>query len=195
MPMRTKSTEHTKNKVALRQIAEVISGIYLKPSPEGEIAYLQVKDLLMDSPEKTVSKVDSVPKIDNYLLRKGDLLFAGKGSTYLCKEYYLTIPAVPSTALYLIRLHSDIVSPEFLCWYLNHPAIVAQMMASRVGSGTLMIHKPTLENIEIIIPDKNTQKCIVELSDLQKREEYLLKTIAENRVLMTNQILMNELKK
>lgn len=193
--MKTESTKYTKNKINLHQIAEVISGIYLKPSPEGEIAYLQVKDLLMDSPEKTAFRVDSVPKIDNYLLRKGDLLFAGKGSTYLCKECHLNIPVVPSTTLYIIRLHSDIVSPEFLCWYLNHPAIVAQLMASRVGSGTLMIHKPTLENLEIIIPDKNTQKCIVELSYLQKREEYLLKTIAEKRVLMTNQILMNELKK
>lgn len=189
------STNNTKQKIALQKMAEVISGIYLKPSPNGKIAYLQVKDLLMDSPEKTAFKVEPVPKTDNYLLRKGDLLFAGKGSTYLCKEYNLTIPAVPSTTLYIIRLHSDIVSPEFLCWYLNHPAIVAQMMASRVGSGTLMIHKPTLENLEIIIPDKNTQNCIVELSELQKREEHLLKAIAEKRVLMTNQILMNELKK
>ena len=193
--MKTKSTEYTKNKVILHQIAEVISGLYLKPSPGGEIAYLQVKDLLMDSPEKTAFRVDPIPKIENYLLQKGDLLFAGKGSTYLCKEYNLTVPAVPSTTLYIIRLHSDIVCPEFLCWYLNHPAIVAQLMASRVGSGTLMIHKPTLENFEIIIPDKNTQKCIVELSELQKREEHLLKAIAEKRVLMTHQILMNELKK
>ena len=189
------STNNTKQKIVLQKMAEVISGIYLKPSPNGKIAYLQVKDLLMDSPEKTAFKVEPVPKTDNYLLRKGDLLFAGKGSTYLCKEYNLTIPAVPSTTLYIIRLHSDIVSPEFLCWYLNHPAIVAQMMASRVGSGTLMIHKPTLENLEIIIPDKNTQNCIVEFSELQKREEHLLKAIAEKRVLMTNQILMNELKK
>ena len=186
---------NTKNKVELLSIAEVISGIYLKTSPDGGIAYLQVKDLLMESPERTSFKVDPVPKIDNYLLRKGDLLFAGKGSTYLCKEYNLSIPAVPSTTLYVIRLRSDVVSPGFLCWYLNHPVVVAQMMASRVGSGTLMIHKPTLENLEIIIPDKNTQKCIVELSELQKREEYLLKAIAEKRVLMTNQILMNELKK
>ena len=193
--MKAMSTNNTKQKIVLQKMAEVISGIYLKPSPNGKIAYLQVKDLLMDSTEKTAFKVEPVPKTDNYLLRKGDLLFAGKGSTYLCKEYNLTIPAVPSTTLYIIRLHSDIVSPEFLCWYLNHPAIVAQMMASRVGSGTLMIHKPTLENLEIIIPDKNTQNCIVELSELQKREEHLLKAIAEKRVLMTNQILMNELKK
>ena len=150
-------------------MAEVISGIYLKPSPNGKIAYLQVKDLLMDSPEKTAFKVEPVPKTDNYLLRKGDLLFAGKGSTYLCKEYNLTIPAVPSTTLYIIRLHSDIVSPEFLCWYLNHPAIVAQMMASRVGSGTLMIHKPTLENLEIIIPDKNTHSRTIGLTKARER--------------------------
>lgn len=186
---------NTKNKVVLSRVAEIISGIYLKTSPDGGIAYLQVKDLLMDSPERTSFKVDPVPKIDNYLLRKDDLLFAGKGSTYLCKECNLSIPAVPSTALYIIRLHSDVVSPGFLCWYLNHPVVVAEVMASRVGSGTLMIHKSTLENIEIIIPDKETQKRIVELSELQKKEECLLKTIAEKRMQVTNQILINELKK
>ena len=78
---------------------------------------------------------------------------------------------------------------------MNHPKVVAQILASRVGSGTPMIHKPTLEKLEIVIPDIETQLLVVELSELQKKEERLLKAIAEKRVLVTNQILMNEINK
>ena len=179
----------------LSQIAEVISGVFVKPSPTGDITYLQAKDILMTSPEMTASRIDYSPKLDNYMLKKGDMLFAGKGSTYLCEVFDFDVSAVPSTTLYIIRLRSDIVSPQYLRWYLNHPKVVAKILASRVGSGTPMIHKPTLENLEIIIPDKNTQQRIVELSELQKQEERLLKSIAEKRVLVTNQILMNEINK
>lgn len=183
----------TKNKSYLRNIAEVISGIYIKPSPEGEIAYLQVKDLLMPFPATTAYRVSLSSKQRAYLLKKGDLLFAGKGTTYLCKVFDLDVPAVASTTLFTIRLHTDIVSPDFLCWYLNHPKVMTQMISSRAGSGTPLIHKPTLENIEVVIPDMDTQRRIVELAELQKKEERLLKSIAEKRVLVTNQILMNEI--
>lgn len=185
----------TKKKARLLEVAEILSGVYLKSSPNGEIACLQVKDLLMPSPETTATRIDYVPKLDNYMLKKGDILFAGKGTTYLCVVFDLDLPAVPSTTLYSIRLHSNIVSPDYLCWYLNHPSVVAAIKTAQAGTGTPLIHKPTLENLEIIIPDQETQRLIVELSTLQKREKEILEAIAEKRMQVTNQILINELKK
>jgi len=193
--MNTYSNIHTKTKVRLQNIAELSSGIFLKGSPAGKIACLQVKDLLMPSPETTATRIEYVPKLDNYLLRKGDLLFAGKGTTYLCEVFNLNIPAVPSTTLYSIRLRSNLVSPAYLCWYLNHPSVIATIKTSQAGSGTPLIHKPTLENLEIIVPDQETQRMIVELSSLQKREKEILEAIAEKRMQITNQILINELNK
>lgn len=183
------------NKVVLRDIAEVLSGIYAKSSPTGSVLSLQVKDLQMPSPETTASHIESTPKICSYLLKKGDVLFAGKGTTYLCKVFNLEIPAVPSTTLYAIRLQSDIVSSEYLCWYLNHPSVIATIKTMQAGTGTPLIHKPALENMEIIIPDKNTQNLIVELSSLQKREKEIMETIAEKQMQVTNQILINVLNK
>lgn len=193
--MKQYSKENTKTKVKLQNIAELSSGIYLKGSPTGKIACLQVKDLLMPFPEATATCIDYTPKLENYLLKKGDILFAGKGTTYLCKVFDLNIAAVPSTTLYSIRLHSNLVSPEYLCWYLNHPSVIATIKTSQVGSGTPLIHKPTLEELEIIIPDQETQRMIVELSSLQRREKEILEAIAEKRMQITNQILINELYK
>ena len=193
--MKYESNQNTKKKVRLREVAQVLSGIYIKGNPTGEIVCLQVKDLLMSSPETTASRIEYTPKLEGYMLKRGDLLFAGKGTTYLCKVFNLDIPAVPSTTLYSIRLHSNIVSPEYLCWYLNHPSVVAAVKTVQAGTGTPLIHKPTLENLEIIIPDQKTQRLIVELSSLQKREKEILETIAEKRMQITNQILINELNK
>ena len=194
--MNTKSTRNTKKKISLKRIADIQSGVYIRNLPvKRGVAYLQVKDLMMPAPDLTATKVEYMPKLEKYMLQRGDLLFAGKGANHLCKVFDHDIPAIPSTTLYYIRLHSDVVSPQYLCWYLNHPKVVAAIKTVQVGSGTPLIHKPTLENLEIIIPDKETQQRIVALSELQKREEFLLKAIAEKRVQITNQILINELNK
>jgi Type I restriction modification DNA specificity domain. len=137
----------TKEKARLRDVAEILSGVYLKSSPNGEIACLQVKDLLMPSPETTATRIDYVPKLENYMLKKGDLLFAGKGTTYLCVVFNLDLPAVPSTTLYSIRLHSKIISPDYLCWYLNHPSVVATIKTAQAGTGTPLIHQADIRKL------------------------------------------------
>jgi len=193
--MKYKSNTNTKEKVRLRDVAEVLSGVYMKNSPAGDVFCLQVKDLIMSSPETTATRIEYIPKLEGYMLKRGDLLFAGKGTTYMCKMFNLDIPAVASTTLYSIRLRSNIITPEYLCWYLNHPSVIATVRTAQAGSGTPLIHKPTLENLEIIIPDIEKQCKIVELSSLQKREKEILEAIAEKRMQVTNQILINELKK
>ena len=188
-----KSIDNTISKVKLYELAEVLSGVYLKSSPEGAIAYIQVKDLILGAPETTASRVDYVPKLDQYMLKRGDLLFAGKGATYLCEEFSYEIAAVPSTTLFIIRPKSGQITSEYLCWYLNHPKVVASVKAAQVGSGTPLVHKPTLEQLEIIVPDLETQRRVVELSRLQRREEHLLKSLAEKKVQLTHQLLFNEI--
>lgn len=191
--MNINSTYYTE--VMLCEIAEILSGIYLQASPVGKIASLQVKDLLMDSPETTATMVEYSKKLDKYLLRHGDILFASKGYTYLCKVFNWNITAVASTTLYSIRLRTDIISPEYLCWYLNHPQIVAKIKSQQVGSGTPLIRKKIIENIKITIPDEATQTSIVELTKLQKREEELIHLINCKKNLITNQLIMKKLDK
>ena len=193
--MTISSKTYTNLKKKISEIAEVVSGVYLLTAPYGEVAYLQIKDLLSESPEKTASKVTLSPKNERYLLAKGDLLFAGKGTTYLCKVFDLDIPAIASTTLYIIRLTSKDILPDYLCWYLNQPSVMAVMKTQQVGTGTPLIHKQVVEDFEIPVPDLDTQQCIVELAKLQIREKELYQAIAEKRQLITNQLIMNKLNK
>lgn len=189
------SNTYTNIKKKISEIAEVVSGVYLTAAPYGDVSYLQIKDLLSESPEKTASKVTLSPKNERYLLKKGDLLFAGKGTTYLCKVFDLDFPAIASTTLYIIRLTSKDILPDYLCWYLNQPGVMAIMKTQQVGTGTPLIHKQVVEDLEIPIPDLETQQCIVELARLQVREKELYQAIAEKRQLITNQLIMNKLNK
>ena len=193
--MNTFSKVNTNIRKKISEIAEVVSGVYLLTAPYGEVAYLQIKDLLSESPERTASKVILSPKTERYLLAKGDLLFAGKGTTYLCKVFDLDIPAIASTTLYIIRLASKDILPDYLCWYLNQPSVMAMMKTQQVGTGTPLIHKQVVEDFEIPIPGIDIQHQIVELAKLQAKEKELYQAIAEKRQLITNQLIMNKLNK
>lgn len=182
-------------KIKLKDISKVLSGVYLRPSPSGDIAYLQVSDLQEASLEKTTLKVDFVPKLSRYLLQKGDILFAGKGTKYLCQTFNLNIRAVPSTTLYIIRPDREQVLPEYLCWFLNLPQTESIVRATQVGSSMPLIHKSSLEELEIPIPDLGTQFRVLQVAALQQQEQQLLTTIAEKRVQVTNQLLYKSLVK
>ena len=192
--MSISSKTYTNNK-KISEIAEVVSGVYLLAAPYGEVYYLQIKDLLSESPEKTASKVTLSAKNERYLLAKGDLLFAGKGTTYLCKVFDLDIPAIASTTFYIIRIGDGDILPDYLCWYLSQPKTLAIIKSGQVGTGTPLIRKQILENLEIAIPDLKTQQQIVDLAKLQQKEEELLKAITEKRNQITNQLIMNKLNK
>ena len=189
------SNTYTNIKKKISEIAEVVSGVYLQAAPYGDVCYLQIKDLFSESPEKTASKIVLSPKNERYLLEKGDLLFAGKGTTYLCKVFDLDIQAIASTTLYIIRLCSKELLPDYFCWYLNQPSVMALIKAQQVGTGTPLIHKQVIEDFKIPIPDLQTQQLIVELAKLQVREKELYQAIAEKRQLITNQLIMNKLNK
>lgn len=179
----------------LKDIANVLSGVYLRPSPSGKIAYLQVSDLQLSPSEKTTLKVDFVPKLNRYLLQKGDILFAGKGTRYLCQTFNLDIQAVPSTTLYMVRPNRERVLPEYLCWFLNLPQTESLVRATQVGSSMPLIHKSSLEELEIPIPDIDIQSHALEIVALQHREQQLLASIAEKRALIINQTLYNLIRK
>lgn len=193
--MKLISNIYTNIKRKISEIAEVFSGVYLQASPYGEVAYLQMKDFSSKSVEESALKVSLSPKSKRSLLKKGDLLFAGKGTTYLCKVFDLDIHAIASTIFYVIRLSDSGILPDYLCWYLNHPNTEAFIKAQQVGSGTPLIRKQILENLEIAVPDLKTQQQIVELARLQQKEKALLKALAEKREQLTNQLIMNKLNK
>lgn len=184
----------TKKKTHLRNLAEILSGVYEKTDPDGEIAYLQTKDCTDEVIIKYASRVLLTAKMQKNLLQEGDILFASKGVNYLSVVFREQEKAVASTSFFVIRLKSPVVTPEYLCWFLRQPSIKAYFKSNQAGSATPLIHKPAVENLEIPVPSLEEQKTIVAIARLSKRAMELQQAIIEKKQTIVQQLLMNKIK-
>lgn len=128
----------TKKKTYLRNLAEILSGVYEKTDPDGEIAYLQTKDCTDEVIIKYASRVLLTAKMQKNLLQEGDILFASKGVNYLSVVFREQEKTVASTSFFVIRLKSPVVTPEYLCWFLRQPSIKAYFKSNQAGSATII---------------------------------------------------------
>lgn len=181
----------TLKKTRLNELAEVLSGIYAKPKPDGDVAYIQTKDCVGKVQCALASRLSSTPKLEKYLLCRNDILFAAKGVNYMSVVFDGTEKAVASTSFFVIRLRADNVLPEYLCWYLQQPLTKAYFMTYQVGTATPLIHKPAVENLTVAVPPLPVQQRIVEIARLAQREEQLQQQIAERKQAVLQQQLMN----
>jgi restriction endonuclease S subunit len=182
----------------IKEIAFIQSGIYQKEFPDGDVIYLQVKDF-----EDAALKVNRLnpsllyaENLDGHLLEEGDLLFAAKGTSNFCALYHAEIgKAVASSAFFVIRIKDkELLRPNFLCWYLNHPAILALLKSQAVGSTIPSITKRMLEELVIKLPDRGTQQKIIEIGRLQQQESRLRQSIAQKRDLLLHLALYKIIK-
>lgn len=184
----------TNKKIHLKELADVLSGVYEKPDPEGEVACLQTKDCADTVVVKLASRVGLTTRVQKNLLQPGDVLFAAKGVNYLCVVFREPDLAVASTSFFVIRPKSPAVTPEFLCWFLRHPSVMAYFKAHQAGSATPLIHKPAVENLVVPVPPLERQQRIVELARLSRRARELQLQLIEKRETLMQQLLMNKIK-
>ena len=187
-------------KTALGHIASIQTGIFAKPIAEGEIAYLQAKHF--DENGNLVSNVHPDLKAesisDKHFLRPGDVLFAAKGTKNFAAWYQSkNQPAVASTSFFVIRLNQDIsnkILPEFLVWFINHPASQQFLKNKAIGTSIASISKAVLEELEISFPDIKTQQAILKISELRKTEIEIKQQIEFLREKQIQQQILNAIK-
>lgn len=163
----------------------------------GELVYLQSKHfdefgqlhsvLYPDLPAGRIS--------EKHLLKHGDVLFAAKGVKNFATVFENhNLPAVASTSFFVIRLIDNKVLSQFLAWFLNNPTTQTLLKAQAIGTSIPSISKQVLENLEIPVPDINTQKAIVEISKLRSREKSLKQQIETLREKQIQQQIINVIK-
>lgn len=172
------------------EIANVSSGLYLQTIPDGEVAYLQVKDYSHQEPVKTAFKVAATKRTSANLLRKGDVLFAGKGASYLSAVFDEDIPAVASTSLFVIRITSAAICPEYLCWFLRQRQTQSYFKTFQTCTVTPLIRKSDIEELEVVVPEMNVQDKVVKTALLAERAYQLRIEIAQKEQFKAEQLIM-----
>jgi restriction endonuclease S subunit len=187
-------------KEILKHIASIQTGIFAKTVSNGEIVYLQAKHFNENGLLNTILHPDL--KEDNitekHLLRHGDVLFAAKGTKNFAAWYESkNLPAAASTSFFVIRVNENFqnkILPEYLVWFINHPSSQKVLKGKAMGTSIVSISKSALEELEIYIPDLQTQKAILKISHLRNSEKNLKQQIEILREKQIQQQIMNSIK-
>lgn len=176
--------------VKLKDIAVILTGVYMKSSPLPDTCYLQVNDFNEDGTLRRMVKPTTAvgDKAARHLLTESDLLLAAKGEKNFCAMAPMQLGAsVASPSFLIIRVNDPVrILPEYLCGFLNLPSIRQMLMTQAKGSAISSISKTDLEKFEVPIPSLERQRACIELTRLNCRERAIYKAIAERRQLITD---------
>ena len=184
-------------KTTLKNITTIQTGVFAKPVSKGEIVYLQAKhfDEYGELTDNLYPVLNADGKIDKHLLRKGDVLFAAKGTKNFAALFENeNIPAVASTSFFVMRLFDESVLPGYLTWFLNHPDTQLLLKAKALGTSIPSISKQVLEALEITIPTIEIQNAILQITKLRNREKALKQQIEILREQQIQQQIINSIK-
>jgi restriction endonuclease S subunit len=184
-------------KTALKHITSIQTGVFAKPIQKGEIVYLQSKhfDENGELAEILYPDLEADSKIQKHLLKKGDVLFAAKGTKNFAAWYESeAIPAVASTSFFVIRIHDRNILPGYLTWFLNHPSTQVLLKGQARGSSIASISKAVLSELEIPIPNVQKQELILRVFKLRNKEKNLKQQIENLREREIQHLLINAIK-
>jgi restriction endonuclease S subunit len=170
-------------KVTLKDIAIMQSGIYMKTDSQGEVRYLQVKDV------NSENKLDytQIATVINTGINKG-------GSNY-CIQYEGTERStIASSSFIIIRPVISNILPEFLCCFLNTSSILGMLKNAAVGTGIQVIPQSVMGEIQLDIPSIEVQRLVVEMDRLRKEGECIRSEIDILKQSLQDQLLMDSLK-
>jgi restriction endonuclease S subunit len=183
-----------KNKIS--KISFIQTGLFAKTVVQGETCYLQARDLNEDGKINSSISPSLLSKeiSEKHLLKKGDVLFIAKGPRNVATVYKeLKYPAVASTSFFVLRLFDKNILSEYLAWFLNHPKTQQILKENAAGSSMISISKSVLEELEIPVPDIETQKAILKIMQLRDKEKELKQRIEGLREKIVQEQIFNVL--
>lgn len=185
-------------RVRVRDIASVQTGysfrVRLESAVAGNVAVIQMKDLRDDHTVdcNDMVRVDMKDLKEHHFVRKGDLVLRSRGLV-TTSAILLEAPENVVVAAPLLRIRTsrpDKVLPEYLNWYINQREAQVFLDSRAKGTAQKMIGKETIDDLEVILPGIERQKCIVEMALLSAHEQCLLQELAEKRGQYNSIVLM-----
>lgn len=166
----------------------------LEGTDDGGVLTIQLGDISADGiihPERlTRVQLEGLP--DRYFVRTGDVVFRSRGerNTASVLDDRLREPALAVLPLLVLRPKIDVVMPEYLAWAINQPPAQRHFDLAARGTNIRMIPRSSLDDLNLEIPDIETQAKIVAIDALAEQERALALLVAETRRRMLSMILV-----
>jgi len=146
------------------------------------------QDLVLNKDALSWVRIDK--PTDQYLVKKGDILFLSRGH----KNWAAPIVAdfkdtIVVSHFFVLRIKNSDVLPEYLAWYINQaPAQEYLHRNARRGTHMPLIPLSAFKGLTVEVPPIETQKKIVDLTKLMEQEKKLLTELREKRSRLINTV-------
>ena len=173
----------------LKEVADIRAGYpfrgKIKEIEDGEARVIQMRDA---DPEDGVRwsgliATDLPGKKQPDWLKPGDLLFVARGY----RHFALHLDEVPGPTVLsphffrlTVRENAEVL-PGFLAWQMNQEPAQHYFRKSAEGTQVLNIRRQVLEDLPIVVPSRQKQETISRLNTTWRREQRVLKALADNR--------------
>ncbi|WDN87498.1 hypothetical protein BuS5_00466 [Desulfosarcina sp. BuS5] len=185
-------------KLKIKQLATVQMGYSfrsrLEASRGGEVAVIQMKDLLQDNTVgcKKLVKIEMDRVKEHHLVQKGDLVFRSRGqmstAAILLEDPGRAVVAAPLLRIRIAK--PDKILPEYLNWYISQRNAQIFLLSRAKVTVQKMIGKQAVEDMEVYLPTLKKQQHIVDMAKLSARERTILSTLSEKRDQYISTVLM-----
>jgi restriction endonuclease S subunit len=168
----------------IKKIAKIRYGLIAKSEPAGTIPILQLRDFDEYGKLTThqLSKISANQVKEKDKLKKGNVLFAAKGSRSFAHVWSEELPiAVASSTFFVISLKDKSVKPEYLAWYLLSSKATRYFDKYSKEGTVKSINKKVFEILEIKIPPIDKQEKIARLNELYLKERILMDQIKSKK--------------
>lgn len=178
----------------LNTIADIRAGHTFRgridEDPAGNIPVLQIKDLK----DRAMLTADQLPRI-NWQSAKaitnvqlGDIVLPARGEYYRAAALQGDEPVIATSQLFVLRLTSKDITPEYLGWYMNQRVAQNYFLTHRSGTSMPMLNKQSLGALPVVVPPLATQEKIVSVQRCWEQEKQLTEQLLTNREKMLNGI-------
>lgn len=162
----------------------------LEPASVGGVLAIQLSGIDSSGLVKpaNLTRVQLEEAAERYYVSAGDVLFRSRGdrTTALALGSEFREPALAVLPLMILRPKREVVTPEYLAWIINQPAAQRHFDQAARGTNMRMVPRSSLDDLDVDIPDIETQLKIVAVDLLAERERELSCRAAETRRKITS---------
>lgn len=185
----------------LKKIADIRTGYSfrtkIQPDFTGNTLVVQLKELS----EKNTIDISTAVKIDmsdiseNYLLKKGDLVFRSRGMDSTAAIMNIDADNVILSAPFQrIRISKSLeIISEYLLWYINSKEAQTYFTTNKTGTSVSMISTAVLAELPVVVPSLEIQKQIIEINTLTLKEIELQEELIKKKKLLTEIVLLKSI--
>lgn len=189
----------------LADVAEIRSGVVLPKTANENVQKLTntFVTMLMTSDfdedlnlyKKLKPNAMYKPNIEKSYLVAGDVLFNAKGRRFFAVVYKGQYEkTVAGSSFHILKVKSNLLTPEYLAWFLNHPETLKTFEIKILNQSMPMVTKKELEEITILLPDLETQQKIVDICELNSRKTKIQQELIKLNNKFINAITFQKIK-